>query len=299
MSVLRLGMCTALDQDNLDKLKLKNINKATDFISKDPEEIAELCSIPYKDAVAIRKILLAQYSAVPINGKQLYTRVVESSCILSTGCERLDAILDGGLYTGEVTEVCGGVAAGKTQEDQTAVCIDTNCSFSARRLEQMMADDVDKDNALFRVHAYDAFTYHEVLEVLETLKSDLKKGDDPFCTSLRLLVVDNVASVIYPSLGGGFFADNQGGITRLGLTLKSIASEFSIAVLISNNNVTGEGGAKVASLGRQWSQIPHVRFMLDGGEETQDERSASVIKNTRGAIGACTKFSITENGPLR
>lgn len=30
-------------------------------------------------------------------------------------CFSVDGMLDGGMYTGEVTEVCGGVAAGKTQ----------------------------------------------------------------------------------------------------------------------------------------------------------------------------------------
>jgi len=66
----------------------------------------------------IRRVLLAQYSAFPSNGLALYRELLNTGSVLPSGCSDLDEILDGGVYTGEVTEIVGISVSGKTQ-----VCI--------------------------------------------------------------------------------------------------------------------------------------------------------------------------------
>ena len=68
----------------------------------------------------IRRVLLAQYSAFPINGLTLYKEALSSCSVLPSGCSNLDAILDGGIYTGEIIEIVGTSVSGKTQ---------VNCKF--------------------------------------------------------------------------------------------------------------------------------------------------------------------------
>ncbi|CAG2220748.1 FBXL4 [Mytilus edulis] len=67
------------------------------------------------DLVAIVNVLLAQYSTFPVTGEALYNTVLTSTSILPTACQGFDQILDGGLYTGEVTEIAGEISSGKTQ----------------------------------------------------------------------------------------------------------------------------------------------------------------------------------------
>lgn len=92
------------------------------------------------------------YAATPQRGSHLYKDFLSRTHVLSTGPHSpgLDRILMGGLYTGELTEVVGGPASGKTQlcfsialdllargTNETIAFIDTSNSFSAFRLIQM------------------------------------------------------------------------------------------------------------------------------------------------------------------
>ncbi|OWK14300.1 RAD51D, partial [Cervus elaphus hippelaphus] len=99
-----------------------------DLVSADLEEVAQKCGLSYKALVALRRVLLAQFSAFPFNGADLYEELKTSTAILSTGVGSpsvdalpsssaisLDKLLDAGLYTGEVTEIVGAPGSGKTQ----------------------------------------------------------------------------------------------------------------------------------------------------------------------------------------
>ena len=57
MSILTVGLCDCLNQEIFDKLRLKNCHKTTDFISKDPEEVAELTGVPYKVMFMLSRIV--------------------------------------------------------------------------------------------------------------------------------------------------------------------------------------------------------------------------------------------------
>ncbi|KAL8568516.1 hypothetical protein ACOMHN_066506 [Nucella lapillus] len=87
----------------------------TDFLAKDKEDIARTCGVDYKDVVSIGRVLLAQYSAFPVSASQLYNSVVSSQAIFTTGIESLDKLLEGGFYAGELCELTGETASGKTQ----------------------------------------------------------------------------------------------------------------------------------------------------------------------------------------
>ncbi|KAB0388739.1 hypothetical protein E2I00_005258 [Balaenoptera physalus] len=57
----------------------------------------------------LRPVLLAQFSAFPFSGTDLYEELKTSTAILSTGIGSLDnCLMLVGLYTGEVTGIVGG-----------------------------------------------------------------------------------------------------------------------------------------------------------------------------------------------
>ena len=69
---------------------------------------------------------------------------------ISTGCSGIDQILGGGIELGKITEVYGQFSSGKTQLMHTllsnldpkhkALVIDTENTFSAKRLKQICGD---------------------------------------------------------------------------------------------------------------------------------------------------------------
>ena len=92
--------------------------------------------------LSIRRLLLAQYSAFPVNGLVLYKKTLEACAVLSTGCSNIDALLDDGIYTSEVTEIVGVSVSGKTQ---VKIC------FSCPHFSELLKNNKFKYTSLKKV----------------------------------------------------------------------------------------------------------------------------------------------------
>uniref|UniRef100_A0A8D2A348 RecA family profile 1 domain-containing protein n=1 Tax=Sus scrofa TaxID=9823 RepID=A0A8D2A348_PIG len=157
-----------------------------DLVSADLEEVAQKCGLSYKALVALRRVLLAQFSAFPCNGADLYEELKTSTAILSTGIRSLDKLLDAGLYTGEVTEIVGGPGSGKTQVclcvaanvahslQQKVLYIDSNGGLTASRILQLLqartSDEEEQAGALQRIQVVRVFDIFQMLDVLQDLR---------------------------------------------------------------------------------------------------------------------------------
>ncbi|XP_064613255.1 DNA repair protein RAD51 homolog 4-like [Liolophura sinensis] len=298
MPKLRVGMCTGATPKLLQTLEELGICSVTDYISSNLEKISSERSLPYKDLLSIRRVLLAQYSAFPVTGADVYTHLLSSVSILSTGSQVLDQLLDGGIYTGELTEVVGDISAGKTQlcftvaavvameTNKSVLFIDTCGSFTAERLEEVLEERGCKDipaslNCICCEQKLDIFS---LLEMLEETRSNLARKSDDFHTSLKLIVVDSVTRVISPVLGGQQ-SDGHALMCQIGLKLRLISSEFSCAVLVTNNLLGADFGAVNIALGRTWLHSPHTRVVLQRQEKTTaNTRRARLAKSSRLAI---------------
>ncbi|XP_057392547.1 DNA repair protein RAD51 homolog 4 [Balaenoptera acutorostrata] len=95
MGVLRAGLCPGLTQDVVQLLRGRGIKTVVDLVSADLEEVAQKCGLSYKALVALRRVLLAQFSAFPFNGADLYEELKTSTAILSTGIARFVWVLGG------------------------------------------------------------------------------------------------------------------------------------------------------------------------------------------------------------
>ncbi|CAJ0930668.1 unnamed protein product [Ranitomeya imitator] len=127
MVILREGLCPGLTTDIITLLKKNHVRTVVDLVASDLEELARKCSLSYKTLVAVRRVLLAQYSAFPSNGADLYEELKASTAILPTGNKKLDFLLDSGLYTGEVTEIAG--APGSALDASSDVDTDNEGNF--------------------------------------------------------------------------------------------------------------------------------------------------------------------------
>ncbi|XP_027718329.1 DNA repair protein RAD51 homolog 4-like isoform X1 [Vombatus ursinus] len=165
MGVLRVGLCPALTQEMIQLLRGIGIKTVVDLVSADLEEVSRKCSLSYKALVAVRRVLLVQFSSFPFNGADLYEELKTSTAILATGIASLDKLLDSGLYTGEVTEITGPPASGKTQVclctaasvayslGQSVLYIDSTGGLTASRLLQLLQarTEDEEEQKVFRV----------------------------------------------------------------------------------------------------------------------------------------------------
>ncbi|NWW80853.1 RA51D protein, partial [Climacteris rufus] len=102
---------------------------------------------------------------------------------------------------------------------------------------------------------------------------------------LKMVLLDSVSAVISPLLGGRQ-SEGLGLMMLLSRELKSLAREFSLAVVVTNQ-VTRDSstGQLKPALGRSWSFVPSTRVLLESREGTWQkpttQRAASLAKSPR------------------
>ena len=69
----------------------------------------------------MRQSLLFQFGSYPVSARELWEEEwITRGVVISTGCPCLDDVLGGGLVCGQLTEICGPPASGKTQAKQNS-----------------------------------------------------------------------------------------------------------------------------------------------------------------------------------
>ncbi|XP_037125616.1 DNA repair protein RAD51 homolog 4 isoform X1 [Syngnathus acus] len=253
MVLLREGMCPGLDEDLLRRLRDAHVKTVEDLVSSDMEDLAQKSSASYKALIAIRRVLLAQHAAFPVSGADLYDEVLSATAILSTGNPDLDTLLDSGVYTGEITELAGGPASGKTQVclgvaahvaqhlRQNVIFVDTTGGLSARRLRQMLQTQTSSHDeqmeALQRIAVHRAFDIFSLLDCLHRLGDGGLRQVSASGGSVKALIVDSVSAVIAPLLGSRH-QERMYMMSQVAITLKTMAKNFNIAALVRRNTHT-------------------------------------------------------------
>uniref|UniRef100_A0A8C5HP18 DNA repair protein RAD51 homolog 4 n=1 Tax=Gouania willdenowi TaxID=441366 RepID=A0A8C5HP18_GOUWI len=266
-----------------------------DLVSSNIEDLARRCSVSYKALLAIRRVLLAQHTAFPVSGADLYEELLSSTAILSTGNTSLDKLLDSGLYTGEVTELCGGPASGKSQVcfsvavniswrlKQSVVYVDTSGGMTAARLLQMLQVETDNTEeqmeALQRITVFRLFDVYALLHCLYELRGASLQQAAVGGGSVKAVIVDSVSAVLSPLLGGKQ-SEGMSLMIQVAFALKTMAKDFNIAVLVTNHVTRGRDGEVQPGLGVSWSHIPRTRILLERHEHTST-CSATLIKSSR------------------
>ncbi|BFZ04325.1 hypothetical protein BsWGS_07364 [Bradybaena similaris] len=315
--MLKVGICTALNQDTLKILNGAGIVSVVDFLKRDPEQLAQELHIAYKNACSIRRVLLAEHAASPVSAAALYQTALSLLTILSTGYESLDELLDGGLYTGELTQIAGDSGTGKTRicmccaatvvgtDGQSAVYIDTGSGFSAESLAALLTEDLNRlpltersetllQSHLKHVNYIQTFDVFELLAVLDMLETEFKRQLLSGCQTLKLIVIDNIASVVQPIMGGPA-GRSQGLLCHIGHRLKQMAVQFSVAVLVVNNMTSSYNGSlKRPALGKAWSHVPQTSLLIRRPQTT------TATSTTLMASSSCaTPITVSQEHSLR
>ncbi|XP_057294510.1 DNA repair protein RAD51 homolog 4-like [Hydractinia symbiolongicarpus] len=320
MSLLNILEKLKIDQEKIIKMKDQGISTVLGFLQhSDNDELMNKATLTQQEVNLIRENLFAEHAKVPIRGTDLYKETMRLMKILPTACSNLDELLHGGLFTTEMLEVYGPPAVGKTQmclqvtsvaisaQQANVVYMDTTGSFTTTRLVEMIESNVkahsppvmkDMLSRVLHCRIFDAFG---MTSQLECLKEKLESEVAEFCSHVKLLIVDSIASVITPILGG----QQQHGhaiMSKIGLLLKQIAYEYGIAVLVVNNAVTDDfkntrqAHRLKPSLGKSWLSVPHVRLFMDVGCQSEKEKIITIVKHHRMPTGVSTAVHITSSG---
>ncbi|KAG6415067.1 hypothetical protein SASPL_122469 [Salvia splendens] len=285
----------------------------TDFLMHDLsalEAFARQDYAPQKLEHGIKQILsIIESGQRPwLNGLELLEDSQLNKCTLSTGCESIDILLQGGLRAGHVTELVGPSCSGKTQVCLKAashvarnslgkvVYFDTGNSFSPKRVAQFLSfspdpsttqlnKTVERDMSSIVCHSvFDIFT---LLDMLRQLRNNLRSQ---ISFQMRMLIIDSLSSLIAPVLGGGG-VHGHALMATAGLLLKEIAHESNLCVVVTNHMVAGEAGMLKPALGESWKSIPHVRLLLSGKYSANGTR-IKILKHPYLASGKSTDFVV-------
>lgn len=265
-----------------EQLRSVGIHTVEDVVGQDELVLAHRAHMSVEEVRTLQRSLRLAYAATPIPATLLLqqARAHQNSLGLSVGLTALDELLGGGgLRAGEVTEVVGGAAAGKTAlclqacasalADPTATVafVDSANAFTPTRLLPLLphADVMTAMSALARLRCWRVHDGQSLLALLHQLLDELasphQEGD--YARNLRLVVVDCVASLLAPLLSSASLGHSLvSGISR---ALRLLATRHNLVVLVTNYVVGGDEesrGVVKPALGESWGMTSATRLYV-------------------------------------
>ncbi|KYQ90432.1 putative DNA repair protein [Tieghemostelium lacteum] len=256
-----------INNDIFLKFSNSEFNTVDLILFSDIFRMHKMTTVALSDIQKIQINLQKIFASIPINAQQHYYERCNMSSMFSTGSDTVDELLGGGLLSGEIVEIFGSTASGKTQlamnctlslamqYKKNVIYIDSSSSFSPSRIVEMynnnvimkstsnMTDDQEIFTILDRIKlcsCYDATLLFELLNQLslqlENEKRDQQNSNTYVC-SLKMVVIDSIGTILSPLFGG---KQTQGHYIMMAISrlMKQIADSFQVVFLVINNTVS-------------------------------------------------------------
>ena len=110
----KLEELQSVTKELFDKLESAGYSTIESLSWLNPEELSEKTGIEIEIAKKIITEAISNIDQKPVSAADLLLKE-EKRLKISTGSTELDKLLGGGIFTGEITEVSGEFATGKTQ----------------------------------------------------------------------------------------------------------------------------------------------------------------------------------------
>ena len=178
--------------------------------------------------------------------KELMERVLSNKLVvkekISTGIIELDAILNGGLSVGTMTQIVGEVSTGKTH-----LALQVASNFCRQEKKVLFIDTkADITSSMFSKMGIDSYLGKNFFYICEAKFSSVEKLLDAFLTeeTIDLIVIDSIAGLTnsgYLDLGSkGIKVNNKDSnndskpLSILSNKIKKLAIDKNICVLLTN-----------------------------------------------------------------
>lgn len=241
-----------------------------------PQDLSEDCSISLDHAESIVAQAITFVASPPINAEELLDMELKRGK-LTTSSNALDSLLGGGPWSGEITEVAGGFASGKSQLcfqlcvnaqlpldngglDGKVFFVDSEGTFSATRIGEMaIALDLDAREVLRNImvaRALDSAHQTRIVQKITEIADE---------ENIKLVIVDSIASHFRSDYVGKDIAIRQQRIMQHASSLTNLAYVHNLVVVVTNqmvqriDHVSGSS-RQVPALGESWSHRPQTRL---------------------------------------
>lgn len=246
MGEIELEDLPGVGEKTAEKLKEEGYKDLMSIAAASAGEIASKTSIGESTA---QKIINAARDELEM-GFETATKVYERKSKMkkiSTGSEKVDELLGGGVETQTLTEVFGGYGSGKTQmafqlavnvqkgEDdgglgKGCVFIDTESTFRPERVEQIAESaGMSPEEVMERIFVARAYNSDHQVLLVEEIDDIIEEND------IGLVIMDSLTSQFRADYTGrGKLAERQQKLNRHLHELQRVSEVYNVAVFVSN-----------------------------------------------------------------
>ncbi|NHJ85701.1 MAG: DNA repair and recombination protein RadA, partial [Asgard group archaeon] len=275
-----------------------------------PEELSEQLKIDLKQSEVIINEAISFMDEKLITASDLFV-LEENKEFITTSSKELDDLLGGGIYTGEITELSGEFATGKTQlcfqlsinvqlpEDKGGLnggvyYIDTEGTFSSNRIVQIATTNgLDPNKLLKNIAVTRTYNSDHLMFLIMNAEKIIKERN------IKLFIIDSIASHFRAEfIGDERLVSRQQAVMRLAETLKHLVEKYNIAIVVTNQVIATIDESIFdksphPALGFAWAHRPHQRILLRKGRGPA--RIARMYDSSRLPDRECV-FFLTEKG---
>ncbi|XP_029674400.1 DNA repair protein RAD51 homolog 4 [Formica exsecta] len=292
-----------------EKLQRKNVITIVDFVTTDPIKLATFTGLSHTDILEVKKHILKNYSGTKRNAIEVLA--IERSYIpINIKC--LDELLKGGLYPGQLCELCGPSSSGKTQlcltiaaniavqSDIIVYYFDTKRDFTRFRYEEILKAKNFRqeiiENVLQRTKVCHIRSSRDLIRVLRELVTFYKTRKNNVSLEEKrfpLVIIDSLPAVIFKVTRQVHQHDLE---TTYELDDLAEACRFLTrqchAIVVTVNSVTQwnstdqvDPAAITPALGRYWARVPVTRLLII--RQRSEIRKITVWKDLRSDEKSC------------
>ncbi|XP_044271644.1 DNA repair protein RAD51 homolog 4-like [Tribolium madens] len=314
MSRLRPEIHPLLTEDIVKALQGRKVWTVIDFIKLDTQEINKIARLNFREVRAVKNYLLKKFSATPLNGFDFYKNVLKNTAIIPTEIKGVDQLLNGGLFTGNIYELCGPPTSGKSyfvlnliknvilNMNQNVYIFDNKNDFSARKIKKMLKNcDEDRQiRSLSKIIVNRSYTKYDLINSLYEIKNDLENN-----MKLRLIIIDSLPSIL---LNSNDYVTNNSYLNHIVNIMRYIANEHHIAFLVTNLitkfidggfNKSQQENSEIISCGKYWSNVPNTRLKIEKTENSRGFKISVLSSDTLNKkMDNCVDVMLTDEGFL-
>ncbi len=306
----KLEELQSVTKEHLDKLESAGYTTIESLSWLNPEELSEKTGIDFEIAKTIITEAISNIDQKPVSAADLLLKE-EKRLKITTGSTELDKLLGGGIFTGEITEVSGEFATGKTQlcfqlcinvqlpPEQGGLeggvyYIDTEGTFSSTRIVQMaQSKGLDPKKLLRNIAVTRTYNSDHLTFLIMNVEQIIKERN------IKLFIIDSIASHFRAEyIGDDRLVSRQQAIMRLAETMKQLIEKYDIAIVVTNQVIATMDESLFdksphPALGFAWAHRPHQRVLLRKGRD--QARIARMYDSSRLPDRECV-FFVTEKG---
>eukprot|EP01080_Neovahlkampfia_damariscottae_P006084 gene6084-10092_t len=303
---------------SLYSLKIFTLNSFIHELCIDKEKLQK--SISIQDKIVFSKFVHEVSTIVLLEPMQIASNFTNQ--ILSTGCNKLDELLKGGIRTKMITEIAGSSSSGKTQISlqlllQTVLSEDegglsgssayfSTKDFPLNRLKQISTQRYSKENLLDNIIVQHIQNEEELYKNLQNLSQIIEKR------KIKLLIIDSIASLFRISSKKEELFKRSESLFQISSFLKNLAYKFDLCIVVINEVSSVflkeddlpslfDGEKVKPALGLTWENCVNVRIQIENTKMKLNEDLSSTVRRMKlifspYAVSGVSQFIINKTG---